>query len=748
MEYIAHTKNRQGKRHDLVTHLESVAALAAEFAEALHPQAAELGRYLGLWHDAGKFNPKFQQYLLDSEANPALRGTGPDHKAAGSQIAMRHLNMLALLVQAHHGGLHSPTEMRQWFQQKQQGMQQAITAAIDTARQALPNLEPSDKLLFPSYVATNPSTAEIFLRLLFSTLVDADCLDTEAHFHPERVGLRGSDVEMSELWRRLEASQAQIKNQGNLVVSQARNEIYQACLRAAEEPPGLFRLTVPTGGGKTRSGMAFALRHARRYGQRRVIVAVPFISITEQTAQTYRQIFEPGSTDDERPVVLEHHSGGRLEEDEDDFLPSKVWQRLASENWDAPIVVTTTVQLFESLFANGTSRCRKLHRLARSVIILDEAQALPAHLLKPILDALKQLCVHYGTTVVLSTATQPAFDTFPGFRDLDAREIVPNASHYFELLKRVEFDWRMHGTTPWQIVAEEMSRERQGLCIVNTKNDALALIDTLSSQGHTDVLHLSTLLCGEHRRTVINRVKERLSNKDPVKLVSTQVIEAGVDLDFPVVWRSFGPLDSIIQAAGRCNREGKLGHGRVVVFQPEGGGMPAGAYRTGADLTNAQLGKGEPKPDDPDWLYSYFRDLYGTLDTDREQIQDLRVRLDYPEVAHRFKMIDDDMVSVVVPYSSKEGQRDREEDKAGRDRLLDELRSDKANTRIIMRKLQPYVVSLRRNQAKQVRDLLEPILPGSSEQDGVPALSRWMGGYDDVRGLGLEGRLDPDRLVV
>ncbi len=734
--YIAHTKNSLGKRHDLVEHLRAVADLAAEHAGAFG--AEELARYLGLWHDVGKFNPKFKEYLLRCEADPSAKGTGPDHKAAGANIALQHLDMLALLMQGHHGGLHSPTEMQTWLEKKKaEDVGGAVQAAIETARRVLPDLEPTGQLTVPPYTESGPTAAELFLRLLFSALVDADFLDTEAHCNPDRTELRGSGVSMEELWRRLEAKQPSVKGQGSHDVAQARNEIYEACLSAAEKPPGLFKLTVPTGGGKTRSGMAFALRHAMRYGHKRVIVAVPFISITEQTAQTYRKIFDPGSDDEERPIVLEHHSGGRQEDEEDDYHPAKVWQRLASENWDAPVVVTTTVQLFESLFAKGTSQCRKLHRLAHSVIILDEAQALPAHLLRPILDALGQLCKHYGTTVVISTATQPAFDTIPDFRDMEATEIVPDAARYFRDLKRVDYDWRMGSAMSWDEVAATMRVERQALAIVNTKKDAMALLDalgvpdTLDGGGDGRALHLSTLLCGAHRSHVIEEVKRQLDAGEPCHLVSTQVIEAGVDLDFPVVLRALGPLDGIIQAAGRCNREGKMDRGRVIVFQPEGGGMPPGAYRTGANITRALLGQGNLDPNDPAHSRRYFEMLFSTLDIDRESIQKLRARFNYPEVDGSFRMIDDDTESVVVPYGSAKQRREVEA-------VLNRLRYGGSNSRFVMRKLQPYVVSLRTRQAQRDRDLIEPIVPG---------LGRWIGEYDDeVRGL--VGKLDPDTLVV
>ncbi len=714
--YYAHSRNPQGRRQTLVTHLHNVADLAADFAAAFG--AGEPARYLGLWHDLGKFNPEFQRYLLTCEANPAARGHGPDHKAAGAQLAKRHLNVIAMLIQAHHGGLQTPTDFKTWLAQK--ATDPAIARSLEQAQREIADLEPGGPIPLPNY--TEPQAGELFLRLLFSALVDADRLDTERHFQPERSAQRGADVTMAELWERFERNQQKVSGQHGDTVNQARHAIYQACLAAADHPPGLFRLTVPTGGGKTRSAMAFALRHALRYGQRRVIVAVPFISITEQTADVYREIFH--TEGDVRPVVLEHHSAAAGREDEDDFHPHQVWARLAAENWDAPIIVTTTVQLFESLFSNQTSHCRKLHRLARSVIILDEAQTLPPHLLDPILDALRQLCEHYGTTVVLATATQPAFEAIRAFSGLPATEIVPNAAHFFTVLKRVSYDWRTEPALTWAEVASVMREEsHQALAVVNTKKDALALLDALNDPG---ALHLSTSLCGAHRRHVIEEVKRRLRTGESCKLVSTQVIEAGVDLDFPLVLRALGPLDSIIQAAGRCNREGRLERGRVIVFRPAEGGLPVGIYRTATDITGALRGGDHLDPDDPAVPRRYFQRLFQTVETDREHIQKLRAELNYPEVARRFRMIDEDTESLAVHYDAEVGE------------MLKRLRQGAPDARLLLRRLQPYLVSVRRHQAERYRQLglIAEVLPG---------LGEWLGAYDPIRGLvgedpGVEGR--------
>lgn len=438
----AHSRNDSGQRHDLVVHLRKVAECAAEFADPVG--SAELARFLGLWHDVGKFHPSFQAYLLACEANPKARGRGPDHKAAGTLLAMqKNFGLAALLVHGHHGGLRTPTDFKSWLAERSKDP--AVRQALTLARQEIPDLDPPAPVSIPAHALRDPHAAELFLRLLFSALVDADFLDTERHFQDERAALRGIDWSLADLWTRFERHyRHRFPEEPSPAdsVGQARRTIYEASLAAAELPPGLFRLNVPTGGGKTLSGMAFALRHALRHGQRRIVVAVPFISITEQTADVYRAAFR--SDVDDRPAVLEHHSAAWEDPaSSEDFHPEHVWARLAAENWDTPIVVTTTVQLFESLFSNSTSRVRKLHRLAQSVIILDEAQALPRHLLAPILDVLKQLCTHYGTSVVISTATQPAFETIPEFAAVHANEIVPEPQRFFATLKRVTYEWRI-----------------------------------------------------------------------------------------------------------------------------------------------------------------------------------------------------------------------------------------------------------------------------------------------------------------
>lgn len=723
---FAHSCNFQGDRHDLVTHLLAVADVAREFATAF--EGRDLAYYAGLWHDVGKFNPAFQEYLRRCETNPQTRGSGPDHKGAGAVLASEYCPPVSMLMHGHHGGLRSRTDTKDWLAERKGDP--AVRQAIADARHAVPGLEPAAPIATPSAVV-DELAAELYLRLLFSALVDADWLDTESHFDPNKPAERAPpDVPFHDLWERFERNQRALPRRRGTVVDDARNAVYAGAVAAAEQDTGVFRLTVPTGGGKTRSALAFALRHAMKHGLQRVIVATPYTSITEQTAQIYREIF--GTDAHGSDLVLEHHSQATASADTDaqgDFHPAENRARLAAENWDAPIIVTTTVQLFESLFSNATSRIRKAHRLAGSVIVLDEAQTLPPRLLDPITDAIRQLTSWGRTTVVLSTATQPAFEALEPFASLRPTEIAPNPERWFDALRRVEFEWRIDQPVQWEDSAQLLRNERQGLAIVNLKKDALALLNALDDSA---ALHLSTNLCGAHRRRVIGEVRERLERGEACRLVSTQVVEAGVDLDFPFVMRAMGPLDAIIQAAGRCNREGALERGRVLVFLPEGAGTPPGMYRTAAGVARAVLGGGADL-DDPAVAREYFRRLYDTLDTDAGQVQQRRQAFDFLGVAERFRMIDDDTESVVIETYGTEAERERVRSDISR------LRGGEGS-RYLLRRLQPYTVSLYAQKANDLRNkgLIEPLADG---------IGVWRGTYDGVRGL-LETSVDPDDLVV
>jgi len=416
--------------------------------------------------------------------------------------------------------------------------------------------------------------------------------------------------------------------------------------------------------------LAFALAHAKRYGLRRVIMVIPYLSIIEQTAAIYRSIFEPHFGPD---YVLEHHSlagGGREKHasDNEGFPTSEEAterrRRLLSENWDAPLIITTSVQVLESLFSNRPSACRKLHRLGRSVILFDEVQTVPTMLAVPILAALSHLSQTYGSSVVFSTATQPAFNHLHEAvrkhcpKGWQPDPIVPEPAKLFAPMIRVTTTWHdPDRAIPWSTLAVRLRDNPQTLCVLNLKRHAQALWETMQGE---DVFHLSTNLCPGHRRHVLDEVRARLKDKRPVHLIATQCIEAGVDVDFPLVWRAYGPLDAIIQAAGRCNREGKLEVlGQAHVFTPEDEGFPPGGYQQAAQITRMllkRLGADGMRLDDPGFITAYYRELYDIAKPDlskkTRQIEDFIKAGAFPEIAQEFRLIEQDTINIVVPYAN------------------------------------------------------------------------------------------------
>ncbi|MBY6277443.1 MAG: CRISPR-associated helicase/endonuclease Cas3 [Symbiobacterium thermophilum] len=716
MPCYAHSPGPRGW-HDLYSHLTEVARMACQFAAPFG--AGELAYWIGFCHDLGKINPAFQQYLETvncGQPHPVV-----PHAIWGGALAYWLLwkhkqdaymwKLLALPIYGHHAGLPNGgtiSSVLEHFVQETPVALDQMMAYLQEHKALLPRLRA------PALTGTR---LELFIRMVYSALVDADYLDTEGHFNPAEASKRGGWPRLEELLEQFKRNQQEFMARvPDTLVNRVRREVYEACWHAAERPPGIFRLTVPTGGGKTRSGLAFALRHAVIHGLRRVVVAIPYTSIIDQTATEYRKILG-------NAAVVEHHSQLQPPEDESQSELA-LRQRLATENWDAPLIVTTTVQLFESLFSARPHQARKLHNLARSVILLDEVQSLPPEILAPTVDVLRSLVENYGVTVVLCTATQPALDRVPAlsdFQEVGISEIVTDYPRHFTLLRRVQYERRAEPMT-WAELAREVANRSQIMVVLNRRRDALALLEVLKEDP--DVFHLSTLLCGAHRREVLNEVKQRLKDGKRVRLISTQVVEAGVDLDFPEVWRAVGPLDRIVQAAGRCNREGARHFGRLVIFEPAEGGSPSGPYKVGIEKARQIL---EHYPPDalhsPDIFREYFAELYSTVNLDAKNIQQLREDLNYPEVASRYRLIAEDTVPVVVDY--KDGFR----------RLDDWLRRP---TLEAWRALQPYVVSIYRREVHQNTEWLEPVFGG---------LYRWSGGYDPKRGL-VQSFHDPSDLIA
>ncbi|AFY70022.1 CRISPR-associated helicase, Cas3 family [Thalassoporum mexicanum PCC 7367] len=736
LQYVAHTPNKLGEWHSLQEHLSDVAIKAQGYAAKIG--CDELGYYAGLWHDLGKYHPKFQQYLecchLATENGRSSSCKKFPHAIYGACLAREYLQPLAPIIWGHHAGLPDKDKLTNDLSKENHAVQNEYRAVLQHVPETLLQVRSIQKSKQAMQGLAKDST-EMLIRMLFSCLVDADYLDTEEHFDPDAPKLRGGYKTVNLLWKIFQADQQQLFDRVKGIdskVNQIRSEVYLACVEAAAQMPGVFRLAVPTGGGKTRSGLAFALKHAMIHNLDRVIVAVPYTSIIEQTVNVYRNIL--GEAD-----VLEHHSAAK-EPDDEDARQSYAKARLATQNWDASLVVTTTVQLFESLFANRPSRCRKLHNLVGSVIVLDEVQTLPMFLLTPILSGLKELVDRYRVTVVLCTATQPALEGesryLEGFTAGSVRDIVSSAlaKQHFAGLARVNYEIKEQTWSWEQLVADikEHNHDR-ALIILNTRKDALAVLDTLQNDDEIDadsLLHLSTLLCGEHRRQVLNQVRNRLDRHQPCLLVSTQVVEAGVDLDFPAVYRAIGPLDRIVQAAGRCNREGKMPEkGRVVVFEPEQGSKPKGDYETAAKRAEGILKSPELDLHNPDTFETYFKVLYKDVKLDQLDIQKKRTNFNYPEVAKNFKFIKDDTTPVVIQFDDRVRKH------------LKQIQRRDLNSGDY-RKLQPYLVNLRQNDFKGTEALREEIAPGLWVWERLS--------YDELKGIKIGDRsidFDPADLV-
>ena len=718
----AHTPRPGGSEwHDLVQHLRAVAAATARSAAKF--DAAAIGYWAGILHDIGKFGEDFQRYLFACHAADRGRGTPPragsaPHAIHGAVVARSAYSgrypllgdtaqggELAWPILNHHGGLQ---DLSRFEGRLVEGTNDPmVRRVIPEALKHLPELRDLAAQIpdVPEFESTH--NREFFIRMLLSALVDADHCDTEAWRDPDKHAARGSDfAEVTALAETMRQNQqALTRNSKPTHVNVARQDICDAVLAQANNPTGFFKLTVPTGGGKTRTALSFALEHATSHKLERVVVAIPYTSIIEQSAAEYRKILGA-------EVVLEHHSAVHPNDDEADVLN---WQKLAAENWNVPVVVTTTVQLFESLFANRTSKLRKLHNLARAVIVLDEVQTLPVRLLNPILDVLSELTTpRYGSSVVLCTATQPALNEDLGFPRLaGVRELAPDPEHYFKSLTRVEYDVRVDEPWSWQDVADTMRGAEQVLCVVNLKRHARELFEILDDP---QALHLSTTMCPEHRRNVLAQVRERLSQSEPCRVVATQLVEAGVDVDFPFVLRSLGPLDSIVQAAGRCNREGNLERGRVIVFKPQDHKLPPGFYETATREAEGLLANGVDL-NAAGVFDDYFRNLYLYLaERDAEGIQQLRGRFDYPTVAERFRMIDDDTEPVIV--------RKWAPDK------VDALIARGIN-RFTLRALQPYIVTVLKAHTQRLEQLGFIARPSPTAE----GIWLWLGDYDESFGI-------------
>lgn len=740
----AHSRSAVSQvRHILEDHLRGSAALAQRFGEPFG--AGCLAGYLALVHDVGKGTCVWQHKLGLAERRGGR--VGEPHKHAGTELAAKYVAMqFGGIVHGHHGGLPDLESLKDELSQIRSGRHKVpVEEAIRRVGEIIPEIHPNPRPQVPAWLrdgslADQRLGLDLLMRMLFSCVVDADFLDTAGHFSNQSTQL-STLLDMEALVSRYESRRERLlAGRKPSPVDAIREEVYARACEAAAGTPGMYRLHVPTGGAKTIAAGGFGLRHAAVNGLCRIVLAVPYISITQQNAAVYRDLLDPAEAAGLGPVVLEHHSSVDLDlavfeegvsaEEMAKAEARRRSARLAAENWDAQFVITTTVQLFESLFSRKPSAMRKLHRLAGAVIILDEVQALPDRLLVPILSVLRALVENYGSTVLLASATQPDFWSLKRFQGLHCVSVIDDPSRMFKALRRVRYEWRVSEDVTLESIAEEAALHEQALTVVNTTKDAATFHRTLQDRcdPHVDVLHLSTRMTASHRREVIDQIRTLLADGQPVQVVSTQLIEAGVDLDFPRVYRAWAPVESLQQAAGRCNRDGRqVGPGVVVIFRAVDGGQPkGGAYRAALDATGMYFGPQLAEPDNLQALQKYYAQRYslqqGAPDSGLgTEIDDLRRKLDFPQVAELFRMVEDG-VSTPVVVIRKEDDRDAIEDATA------QLRSPFPCGPEVLRSFQPHTASLPRHEAEEaVRSgLADPI---------VGDMLLWRGAYHVLRGL-------------
>lgn len=749
MQFFAHTLPDQtdvGTWETLAEHEAQVAWRCREYLFRLDASLAPWGEILGRWHDIGKYSSAFQTYLrqvggANADSHRSEISGKVDHSTAAAKWVMERQpnygKLLAYIFAGHHAGLPD------WdVGSGSAGLKQRLAKSIEpwmcAASQSLAAWDiPPPPRFGPvnanETIDSNELAAfrvQFWIRTLFSALVDADFLATESFMSPQQALHRpNGTATISDLANRIEAYVLQMQDVAQpSLVNDLRAEVGDACLEAANMPPGMYSLNVPTGGGKTLASMRFALAHAAANQLDGVVVAIPFTSIIEQNASVYRSIFSTLGDG----VVLEHHSNVDPEAESETTR-----SRLQSENWDAPIVVTTNVQFFESLFASRTSRCRKIHRIARRVIILDEVQSLPVELLKPTLLAIRELVETLGCTVLLCTATQPAMiyrDEFPiGLHGIHS--IIPDVSALHQRLNRTTVH-RIGKLTDSELTAR-LDDEKQVLCIVNTRPHAAEIFTGLTLLDGT--YHLSTRMCAAHRIEVLEtQIRPRLKSGKRCRVVSTQLIEAGVDVDFPVVYRAICGLDSLTQAAGRCNREGRRDQGDVYFFESEQP-PPVGMLRQAADTGRELLDQFDDLLS-PDAVEAYFRLHYWKRkDTwDKHQVLDAvgrspnSMQFQFREIAERYRFIVDGSVPVLVPWGDGESAV-----LALEDPYRPPSRSD-------WRKIQRYTVSVR---AHELRRLIEV---GAIAKHHECWVLTQMHLYDNKMGLNLQkadGVLPVDDLI-
>lgn len=666
--FYAKSKNKLGRQATVKEHLEAVMALSEKYgAEIGAPQSARLAAQM---HDFGKYSEKFQAKLKGAAMPPidhAICGASCLYKMANPKNeAARGKKYYPVMeaINGHHDGLTEISSIRQTLfenihedkeKEKANGKISALSGseeykkAFSAFQRDFPDFRPE---INESSPAEN-MISMLYSRMLFSCLVDADYSASASDDNAEYLEKSEvTDFNCEEVLNSLLQYRDTLRRNSNSdsMLNRLRDEVFEACGLAGDSDRHLFTLTAPTGTGKTLALLNFALRHCISTGKKRIIIVLPFLTLTEQNAATYRKIYSQ---------ALEDHSQSDL----------KDYQRDFAARWSAPFIITTSVRFFESLFSNKPTDCRKLHNIANSVVVFDESQSLPAELTPATLKAVNELADRYNTTMVFSTATQPDYTAIRG-SVWEPKEILPDNLKLYEALKRVEVAWKIENDEkmPLDGIAEEMAREKSVCTIVNLRAHARKLYDKLSMLcSDTEVFFLTTDLCTDHRRKIVEQIRDRLKNNLPCRLVATQCIEAGVDFDFDVLFRALAPLEAIVQAAGRCNRNGKApgGKGKVTVFIPDEpeplypGGKNNSWYEYAAGKVKALSRKHPIDIHDPRHLRAYYRMLFQTSadrPIEKKALTEAIKKRSFEETCKEYRLINESGYRLIVPYPGSDSE--------------------------------------------------------------------------------------------
>ena len=704
-EYFAKSVQENGHQPTVQEHLRRVADLAENFGSRFN--CSNEAWLAGQLHDFGKYSESFQERLDDK----SKEGPGIDHAICGAILIMKlakkysQYRPIVECICGHHRGLREYGEL---YGILEENLTNPKPIEINGRYIALSGKEQYQKAMrlfqmdFPNFripdlrkkkTESSEISEMLFTRMLFSCLVDADYSVSASDERPDYLQKTGSiPFDVDRILKSLYSFRENIcnKSRADKRLNEIRDKVFDVCGNAGEITEGnIYTLTAPTGVGKTLALLHFALRHCQRYHKDRIIIVLPFLTLTEQNADTYRKVF---------PDILEDHSQRDLNEEEREY----------AARWSAPFIVTTSVRFFESLFSSKPTDCRKLHHLANSVVIFDEAQSLPVDLTASTLNAVNELCRRYRCTMLFSTATQPDFDAIKNV-SWKPLELIPDNKGMYKDLARTQIEWRINTHIRFQEIAREMKDHTSVCTIVNLRKHARILFQSLETICSKDeIYYLTTDLCTEHRRSIVKKIKKRLQSGLPCRVVATQCIEAGVDLDFDRMYRALGPLDSIIQAAGRCNRNGTLqGKGVVTVFLPEEDGKriyPDNWYEHAALTVENILYDHPIDIHDPNHIKEYYNRLYESARDKKELINSIEDK-DYEKVDKEYKLIANQGFRVIIPYS--------ENNKSEASSLFEDIRKDVLQyglTPMLVKKAASITVTVSRVQEKQLEMIAERIL--------------------------------------